>query len=199
MLTAEEFFHLICKASGCSLLLYIQTILFQKKIEETYCQYAIFITTWHDVVFHNDNLLERIIDVRKRTRFLYLLFSVRYRQGRLHIILLTAKTGDKVHLKLDAHPLAIFVLLLYLHHSNVHTITTYDKFVVDDVPVTMCKFVMSSSKYWSFNQNLLIYFSFLSVFAFITIIFVSLPSIREIYHGKIKSYKSRSCRTRPEQ
>ena len=41
----------------------IQTILFQKEIEKTYCQYAFFIATWHDMVLHNDNLLERIIDL----------------------------------------------------------------------------------------------------------------------------------------
>lgn len=41
----------------------IQTILFKKEIEKTYCQYAFFIATWHDMVLHNDNLLERIIDV----------------------------------------------------------------------------------------------------------------------------------------
>ena len=41
----------------------IQTILFQKETEKTYCQYSFFIATWHDMVLHNDNLLERIIDL----------------------------------------------------------------------------------------------------------------------------------------
>ena len=60
--------------------------------------------------------------------------------------------------------------------------------------------VMSSSKDWSFNQILAYLWSFLSISAFVSINFCNF-AVKQliIYHGKVKSYKSRSRRTRPEQ
>ncbi len=60
--------------------------------------------------------------------------------------------------------------------------------------------VMSSSKDWSFNQILAYLWSFLSISAFVSIIFCNF-AVKQliIYHGKVKSYKSCSRRTRPEQ
>ena len=53
--------------------------------------------------------------------------------------------------------------------------------------------VLSSSKDWSFNQNLAYLWSFLSISAFVSINFF-IFAIKQliIYHGKVKSYKSRS-------
>ena len=55
----------MCKTYGCLLLLDIQTILLKKEIEKAYCQYPLLIPTWHDVVLHNNNLLENMSDDRK--------------------------------------------------------------------------------------------------------------------------------------
>ena len=53
--------------------------------------------------------------------------------------------------------------------------------------------VVYSSKDWSFNQILACLWSFLSISAFVSIIFCNF-AIKQliIYHGKVKSYKSRS-------
>ena len=53
--------------------------------------------------------------------------------------------------------------------------------------------VLYSSKDWSFNQNLAYLWSFLSISAFVSINFF-IFAIKQliIYHGKVKSYKSRS-------
>jgi len=60
--------------------------------------------------------------------------------------------------------------------------------------------VMYSSKDWAFNQIWAYLWSFLSISAFVPIIFCNFTVKRaEIYHGKVKSYKSRSRRTRLEQ
>ena len=39
----------------------------------------------------------------------------------------------KIHLQLNAAPLAVLVLLLFFHHSDVHTIATCDKLIINDV------------------------------------------------------------------
>lgn len=56
--------------------------------------------------------------------------------------------------------------------------------------------VLYSSKDWSFNQNLAYLWSFLSISAFVSINFC-IFAVKQliIYHGKVKSYKSRSSRT----
>ena len=41
--------------------LYIQTVFFEQEIEKPNCKNTFFISTGHDVVFNNDNLLERVI------------------------------------------------------------------------------------------------------------------------------------------
>ena len=53
--------------------------------------------------------------------------------------------------------------------------------------------VLYSSKDWSFNQNLAYLWSFLSISAFVSINFC-IFAVKQliIYHGKVKSYKSRS-------
>ena len=53
--------------------------------------------------------------------------------------------------------------------------------------------VMYSSKDWSFNQILAYLWSFLSISAFVSINFC-IFAVKQliIYHGKVKSYKSRS-------
>jgi hypothetical protein len=53
--------------------------------------------------------------------------------------------------------------------------------------------VVYSSKDWPFNQNLAYLWSFLSISAFVSINFC-IFAIKQliIYHGKVKSYKSRS-------
>ena len=57
----------------------------------------------------------------------------------------------------------------------------------------MCDFVILVSKDWSFNQNLAYLWSFLSISAFVSINFC-IFAVKQliIYHGKVKSYKSRS-------
>ena len=54
-------------------------------------------------------------------------------------------------------------------------------------------FVMLASKDWSFNQFLAYLWSFLSISAFVSINFC-IFAVKQliIYHGKVKSYKSRS-------
>ena len=57
----------------------------------------------------------------------------------------------------------------------------------------MCDFVILVSKDWSFNQILAYFWSFLSISAFVSII-ICIFAVKQliIYHGKVKSYKSRS-------
>ena len=52
---------------------------------------------------------------------------------RLYIVLLAAKSRYKIHFKVDASPLPVLIRLLYLHHSNIDTITTDNQFIVNDV------------------------------------------------------------------
>ena len=44
---------------------HIHTILIKQEIEQPDCEYSLLVSTRHNVVFHNNHLLERIINVCK--------------------------------------------------------------------------------------------------------------------------------------
>ena len=85
------------------------------------------------MIFDNDDFLERVAYIIKRTRLLKFFFPVGDKEGRLYIISFAAKVGNKIHFKLGAKPLAILVLLFNLHHSNIYVVATYNQLIIYDI------------------------------------------------------------------
>ena len=55
-------------------MLYLQTILIQQEVHQSHHQNALFIAPGLDIVFHNNNLFERVVNIYQRLGFL-ILFS----------------------------------------------------------------------------------------------------------------------------
>ena len=99
-------------------LLYIQTIILHQELAEANGQNTIFIATRKNVIFDNNNLLERIAYRTQRTLLLLDLLLGWQGIRRLDIIALTTAINHKIHLYLLANRIASFVIFSYLYYSQ---------------------------------------------------------------------------------
>ena len=85
-----------------------QAILIQKEIDEADDEITLLAITLDNGISYQDDLFERIVNLPERLGFLSPLLFVWNIVGRLNVVLLVAKRGDKIHFVIFSDGFAFF-------------------------------------------------------------------------------------------
>ena len=111
----------------------IKAVLIEQKVRYADGDDAVFVSSYSDVVFDNNNFFEAVADIQKRSLFLLFFLCRRHRERRLDIILFAPLCRDEIHLETLFDRLSVLVLAVNIDKPEVHIVAAISQFVVDDV------------------------------------------------------------------